>query len=86
VATWLTGGAGAPAYAGLRSDDLFALVGDLLERPAELGLASGGETAIAAGLIALSLAVGVLLAFLTYALGGISIRPLTRSAPGGRSD
>jgi hypothetical protein len=86
VATWLAGGGGAPAHADLRSDDLFALVGDLLEQPAELGLASGGETAIAAGLIALSLAIGVLLAFLTYALGGIATRSLTRSAPGGRSD
>jgi hypothetical protein len=83
VVTWLTGGGGAPAYAEVRSDDIFALVGDLLERPAELGLASGGETAIAAGLIGLSLAVAVLLAFLTYALGGVTFRVLTGLRPRG---
>ena len=40
AAGWLTPGAG-PAYPGLRSDDVFALLGDVLERPGELGLADG---------------------------------------------
>ena len=67
AAAWLKPGAG-PAYPGLRSDDVFALLGDVLERPSELGLADG-ETTIALFLIGLAFAIGLVLAFLTYALG-----------------
>lgn len=69
AASWLIRGDAAGAYEGLRSDDVFALIGDVVARPAELVLPGGGEAGIALSLIGLSLAVGVLLAFLTYALG-----------------
>jgi hypothetical protein len=77
AASWLLPG-NAAAYGGLRSDDVFALIGDVLARPAELGLPGGGETGLALSLIGVSLAVGVLLAFLTYALGRWVARSIQR--------
>jgi hypothetical protein len=79
--TWATGAGGAPVFESLRSDDLLALIGDLLVRPAELGLGGGGEAALGAGLIALSTATSILLAFCTYALGGA----VADALPGARS-
>jgi hypothetical protein len=67
--TWATGGGGPAAFEALRSDDLLALIGDFFARPAELGLGAAGEIAFGAGLIALSTAVSILLAFSSYALG-----------------
>ena len=81
AAGWLTPGAG-PAYPGLRSDDVFALLGDMLSRPGELGLADG-ETTIALFLIGLSLAIGLLLACLTYALGRSFAAALDRAPTAG---
>jgi hypothetical protein len=54
----------------LRSDDVIRLITDLAARPAELHLHSGQEVAAAAVVIATSLAVGTMLAFLTYRAGG----------------
>lgn len=62
-------GTSPPPYAGLRSDDLFALLGGLVTEPAALGLAGAGEIGGAALLVALGTLVGLLLAFLTYAAG-----------------
>jgi hypothetical protein len=79
--TWATGGGGPPVFEALRSDDLLALIGKLVARPAELGLGGGGEAALGAGLIALSTAASVLLAFSSYALGGA----VAGALPGTRS-
>ena len=68
VATWLTPGEAALVFEGLRSDDVFALIGDVWARPASLSLEA--STGVALGLVFLSLALGILLAFGTYALGG----------------
>jgi hypothetical protein len=56
-------------YAALRSDDLFALLGQLVAEPAALGLAGAGEIGTALLLILLGTCVGLLLAFLSYAAG-----------------
>ena len=68
--TWLAGGGSAPVYASIRSDDVFALIGNVFAMPAELGLSGARETAMAVGLIFVSLAVSILSAFVTYALAG----------------
>jgi hypothetical protein len=70
IATWLAAGDGSLAYEGLRSDDVVALIGNVFANPAELGLGTG-ETAVALGLISISLGIGILLAFLTYSLGRV---------------
>ncbi len=69
AATLLSGRSEPVAFVGIRSDDLFKLVGELCTKPGELAL--HGATAIGVGalLIAVSLLVGVVLALLTYALG-----------------
>ena len=54
-------------YTGLRADDLFLLLQQLATTPESVGLASAGPTAFA--IVALSLAVGVLLAFATWIVG-----------------
>lgn len=83
AATWLTvGAAGEPAYGNIRSDDVFALIGDVITNPAGLSLSGGSEIAIASGLIALSLVLAVLLAFATFTLGGIVARTRIWSRPG----
>ncbi len=68
IASWFVSGDGSLAYEGLRSDDVFALIGRLFASPAELGLGAG-ETTVALGLISLSLAIAILLACLTYSVG-----------------
>jgi len=70
AASWLVPSGSGTAYGGLRSDDVFALLGDLLASPGELGLADG-ETAIALLVIGLSLVIAILLAFLTYSVGRV---------------
>ena len=62
VVTWLGGGAGNPAFAELRSDDVFALIESLAAGDGESG-------AFRWALVAVSLVLSTLLAFLTYALG-----------------
>ena len=68
--SWLVPGDGSLVYEGLRSDDVFALIGNLFASPSELGLGAG-ETVVALGVIALSLAIAILLAFLTYSAGRV---------------
>ena len=79
VATWLMGGGNVAAYERIRSDDVFALIGDVFARPSELGLSGASETAVAVGLIFVSLTLAVLLAFLTYSLGRIVAAALVGS-------
>jgi hypothetical protein len=68
--TMLRGG-GPVTLIGIRSDDLFKLVGQLCLRPAELGLHGPGAIVAAAVLVGVSLSVGVALALTTYALGDL---------------
>jgi len=65
-----TGGLSHPAaFEGIRSDDVFKLWTDVVTEPAKLGLDSPGRVVIGAVLILLSMAVAVLLAFVTYWMG-----------------
>lgn len=57
------------AYAGIRSDDIYRLIGTLIDEPSALGLTSPGRIAIGCLLIAISALVDVGLAFATYWLG-----------------
>ncbi|MBI4717533.1 MAG: hypothetical protein HY763_06995 [Planctomycetes bacterium] len=68
------GGGGPPVLAGIRSDDIFALLDSLIAGPARLGLEGIGTICLAILLIVVSLMLDVLLAFLTYALGGVVAR------------
>lgn len=69
AATLLSGSSESVAFAGIRSDDVFKLVGQLCTQPGELALHSPTAIGVAAVLILVSLLVGVVLAILTYALG-----------------
>ncbi len=69
IVTWLQGGGYPPAYEGVRSDDVFTLIGNLALKPAELGLHSAGDIAIGVFLTILSVPLAILLAFATYRLG-----------------
>lgn len=72
-------GSGPPPFASLRSDDLFALLGQLAADPAALALSGAGEVAAAAILVAVATLVGLLLAFLTYAAGRALADALARA-------
>lgn len=63
------GGGSSPAYAELRSDDLFRSLERLFAQPSDLGLLAPADVAAASAVIATSLVLGLLLAFATYALG-----------------
>lgn len=63
-----------PRFSGLRSDDVFTLIGNLITDPAALGLNSAGAIVFGALLIVVCIAVSVVLAFLTYAAGDIVAR------------
>lgn len=62
-------GTASPLHPALRSDNVFRLLERFFVQPAELGLTDGTQIATAGLLIAVSLALAVLLAFATYALG-----------------
>ena len=62
-------GTASPLHPALRSDDVFRLLERFFVQPAELGLTDGTQVAAGALLIAVSLALAVLLAFASYALG-----------------
>ncbi len=71
----------APKYSGLRSDDIFQLVPDVVMKPAELGLREDVATILFALLLVLvSLVIAILLAFATYALGDMIARILVGPA------
>ena len=76
------GGPGGVRFEGLRSDDIFTLIPDVLLRPAELGL-DGGFTSIAFALLVVceSIVLAVLLAFVTYRLGGLIASVVAGPAP-----
>ncbi len=69
AATLLSGSSESVAFAGIRSDDVFKLVGQLCTQPGELALHGATAIGVAAVLVVVSLLVGVVLAVLTYALG-----------------
>jgi len=58
-----------PAYAGIRSDDIYRLVGTIIDAPSTLGLTSPSRIAIGCLLVLVSLVVDVGLAFGTYWIG-----------------
>jgi len=67
-----------PVFAELRpySDDIFNLWYLLVADPGELGLKSSGAVALGAGVMFVSLIVGLVLSFLTYWLGHLVARAL----------
>jgi len=72
LTTWLAAivaGGDAGILGVARAEDVTLLLSDLFMNPAELGLSSGTDTAVVLGMVALSLCVGILLAFLTYRAG-----------------
>ncbi len=71
LVTWISGGGDIVSFVSLRSDDVILLVGRLITSPGELGLEGAGPVAMGALLLIVSLIVGILLAFVTYALGGV---------------
>lgn len=83
--TALRGWTGPAAYEKLRSDDIFKLLETYLTNPSELELSSFWNMAGGAGVILLSGALAILLAFLTYALGHVfstcMLSPKPRPAP-----
>ena len=62
-------GAATAAFRCLRSDDVFKLIETYCTKPAELHLHTNGEMIAAAGVILVTLAVALMLALLTYAVG-----------------
>lgn len=84
-AATLVRGGDSIAFEGLRSDDMFKLIGNLSMQPAELGLHDAAAIGIAVGLVVVSLVVGMVLALFTYALGDLVARVLlpSRTRPGG---
>ncbi len=70
AASILLHGGDVAALAGLRSDDVFKLIAEVLGHPEELGVAKGTSTVTALAIVAVSFVVGVVLALGTYALGG----------------
>jgi hypothetical protein len=80
LAAWMAGAGTPPPFQALRSDDVVALIGRVIDDPEALGLGSGSEVALAGVLIALSLVLAVVLALLTYRLGSL-LAPGRRRAP-----
>jgi len=65
-----TGSVAHPAvFEGIRSDDVFKLWTEVFTAPGELGLDSPGQIAIGVVLILLSMAVSIVLSFVTYWMG-----------------
>ncbi|MGB2984892.1 MAG: hypothetical protein WBE26_03335 [Phycisphaerae bacterium] len=81
--TLLRGGVTPIAFEGIRSDDIFKLVGNICTQPGELALNSPSAIAAGAGLICISFIVAVVLALATYALGDCFARILFR--PGAKA-
>jgi len=79
--TLIQGGGNPPAFEGIRSDDVFLLLKNVITQPAEVGLTSPGQIAIGILLIGVSLTVDILLAFITYAVGGAVAGALIGPAP-----
>lgn len=69
LATVVSGGGESIAFAGIRSDDIFKLIGQLCMQPGELDLNGPGAIAAASVLVLVSFVVGIFLAFITYILG-----------------
>lgn len=77
VVTVVSGGE-TIAFEGIRSDDIFKLAGDLCLRPSELGLEGAATIVVGAALILMSFLLGIVLAFVTYALGSLFARLFSR--------
>lgn len=73
--TWLSGAPSQPPrFVGVRSDDVFTLIGNLITDPQALGFIGAGPIFFGALLILISIVVAVALAFLTYAAGDLVAR------------
>ncbi len=89
--TLFQGGGNPPVFQGIRSDDIFTLIGNIFTQTGASGLGGAGAVVILLLIVAASLIVDVLLAFATYALGcGVArliiapaARPMTERAAGG---
>lgn len=81
VATIVTGGGDSPVFEGIRSDDIYLLIHNLFTKPCALGLVGAGQVAVGFLLICASLVLDVVLAFLTYAMGGVVARLLVGPPP-----
>lgn len=80
--TWVSGETWPPRFEGLRSDDIFTLVPEMISKPAELGLDTSAPSMIFAFLVVLtSILLSILLAFVTYNLGDLIARPIAGPAP-----
>ena len=67
-------------FGGLRSDDVFKLMGQVMDEPAEIGLRTAVQIAVAIPLIAVSMFMSAFLAFLTYAAGHVFATRVLRMA------
>ena len=85
VWTWSVGAdSGTLGYTFVRSDDVFRLLGELIATRTELGLTSAGRVLVTAGLVVLSMAVSILLAFASYAAGRVlAVRVVGDGNPAG---
>ena len=79
-AATLLGGGEEIAFAGIRSDDVFKLVGELISKPETIGLDSTGQVVWAVILALVSFLLGVILAIATYLLGDIAARTVVGRA------
>ncbi len=61
-------------FEGVRSDDVFSLIGNIFTKPKELGLHTTGSIIIAFILVFVSIDVSIVLAFITYLLGDLVAR------------
>jgi len=81
MVTVLRGWSGPPAYAELRSDDVFKLLETYVTQPAELGLSGAGSMIGGAGVIVLSAGAALLLALVTYYAGHGFSKVLLKRSP-----
>lgn len=72
VLTWVSGAPShPPRFVGVRSDDVFTLIGNLITQPSSLGFVGAPSLLFGALLILISIALAIALAFLTYAAGDL---------------
>lgn len=65
---------GPASYQGIRSDDVFTLLENLITQPGELGLVGAGAVAVGSTLVVICVALSVVLAFATYWAGAVVAR------------
>ena len=79
----LTGDGSSPVrFAGLRSDDIFTLIPDVILRPASLDIGDAWSGRLFALLVVVvCIMLSVVLAFVTYRLGDLVARVFVGKAP-----